>query len=74
MNLLNIDNQITEIQNGTRDLLNWKIDEAQECQLQEWAEAKGVWVDGAEEMLTAKYGPIMAQGAEAKVSSHFSPS
>ena len=108
----NIDNHISEIQNGTRDLLqfnqpehagvcsagplligalivcniareslstsgnatgsqgtpsNWKIDEAQERLLQEWAESKGVWVDRAEEMLTAKYGPIMAQGAEAKV-------
>ena len=112
MNLLNIDNQITEIQNGTRDLLqfnqpehagvcsagplligalivcnnareslstsgnvtgsqgtpsSWKIDEAQERQVQEWAEAKGVWVDRAEDMLMAKYGPIIAQGAEAKV-------
>ena len=109
---MNIDNQITEIQNGTRDLLqfnqpehagvcsagplligalivcniareslsassdaagsqgtlsSWEIDEAQERQLQEWAEAKGIWVDRAEEMLMAKYGPIIAQGAEAKV-------
>ena len=94
-----VDNQIVEIQNGTRDLLqfnqpehagvcsagpfligalivcniarkslssssnatgsqgtlsNWQVDEAQERQLQEWAEYKGVWVDRAEEMLTAK--------------------
>ena len=46
---------------------SWKIDEAQERQVQEWAEAKGVWVDRAEDMLMAKYGPIIAQGAEAKV-------
>ena len=107
-----IDKYITDIQNGTRDLLqfnqpehagvcsagplligslavcdfareslsassdasgsktppaNWQIDEAQERQLQRWAEAKGVWIPEAEEWLQSKYGPMMAQGAEAKV-------
>ena len=46
---------------------NWQIDEAQEQAVQQWAEAKGVWVADAEEMLTQTYGPMMAQGAEAKV-------
>ena len=112
MDIESIEQQIKEIQNGTRDLLpfnqpehagvcsagplligalivchltreslssgcnasgsqtapaNWQIDEAQEHQLQKWAEAKDVWVEKAEEMLTAGYGPMMAQGAEAKV-------
>jgi hypothetical protein len=46
---------------------NWQIDEEQEHQLQQWAEAKGVWIPQAEEWLTASYGPMIAQGAEAKV-------
>ena len=46
---------------------NWQIDEAQEQYLQQWAEAKGVWIPEAEEWLQSKYGPMMAQGAEAKV-------
>lgn len=46
---------------------NWQIDEEQECLLQQWAEAKGVWVPQAEEWLASTYGPMIAQGAEAKV-------
>ena len=46
---------------------NWQIDEVQEQYLQQWAEAKGVWVPKAEEWLQSKYGPMIAQGAEAKV-------
>ncbi|MCQ2217137.1 MAG: hypothetical protein MJZ33_01475 [Paludibacteraceae bacterium] len=46
---------------------NWEIDEAQERELQSWAEEKGVWVPNSEELLVANYGPMMAQGAEAKV-------
>jgi len=46
---------------------NWEIDEQQERQLQTWAEAKGVWVEHADEWLEAQYGKMIAQGAEAKV-------
>ena len=46
---------------------NWKIDEAQEKALQQWAEEKEVWVPEAEQWLIKNYGPMMAQGAEAKV-------
>ena len=46
---------------------NWQIDETQEQFLQKWAEAKGVWIPNAEELLLANYGPMIAQGAEAKV-------
>ena len=112
MDISSIDKQITDIQNGTRDLLqfnrpehagvcsagpiligallvcdfareslstsgdvagsqtaatNWQIDETQEQYLQQWAEAKGVWIPQAEEWLQSKYGPMIAQGAEAKV-------
>lgn len=41
---------------------NWEIDEAQERDVQAWAEAKGVWVDKADEWLEAKYGLMMAKG------------
>ena len=53
---------------GKGTVPNWKIDEAQEAQLQQWAEARNVWVPEAEEMLTESYGTMIAQGAEAKVS------
>ena len=46
---------------------NWEIDEAQEREVQAWAEAKVVWVPQADKWLEAKYGPMIAQGAEAKV-------
>ena len=46
---------------------NWEIDEAQERLVQQWAEAKQVWFANAEEDIESEYGPILAQGAEAKV-------
>lgn len=46
---------------------NWQIDEAQEYQVKQWAETKGVLVAEAEKYLTDNYGAILAQGAEAKV-------
>lgn len=46
---------------------NWEIDEAQEFQLQQWAESEGVWIPDAEKWLSETYGPFIAQGAEAKV-------
>ena len=46
---------------------NWQIDEAQETAVQRWAEAKDVWIPEADNWLTDNYGPLIAQGAEAKV-------
>ena len=46
---------------------NWEIDELQEKLVQQWAEAKGVWFDNAEPNIKSEYGPMIAQGAEAKV-------
>ena len=46
---------------------NWEIDEAQEKYVQQWAEAKKLWVPHSEQWLTASFGPKIAQGAEAKV-------
>ena len=46
---------------------NWEIDEAQEKLVQQWAEAKHVWFPDAEADIESEYGPMIAQGAEAKV-------
>ncbi len=46
---------------------NWEIDEAQEKYVQQWAEAKRLWVPQSEQWLTTSFGPKIAQGAEAKV-------
>ena len=46
---------------------NWEIDAKQEELLQKWAEAKNLWFPHSEQLLTANYGPKIAQQAEAKV-------
>ena len=46
---------------------SWEIDEAQERLVQQWAEAKLVWFANAEADIESEYGPMIAQGAEAKV-------
>ena len=35
--------------------------------VQLWAEAKGIWFTNAEQDIESEYGPMIAQGAEAKV-------
>ena len=46
---------------------NWERDELQEQLLEEWAKAARLWVEDSEKILTATFGPMIAQGAEAKV-------
>ena len=46
---------------------NWEIDAKQEEVLQKWAEAKKMWFPHFEQLITANYGPKIAQQAEAKV-------
>lgn len=46
---------------------NWEIDAKQEELVQQWAKAKGLWFSNPEKLLTSVYGPMIAQGAEAKV-------
>ena len=46
---------------------NWEIDEAQERLIEEWAKAKGVWFEHSESIIEKNFGPMIAQGAEAKV-------
>ena len=46
---------------------NWQIDEAQERLIEEWARAKGLWFEHSESIIEKNFGPMIAQGAEAKV-------
>lgn len=46
---------------------NWEIDEKQEALVQQWAEAKHLWIPNSEQILIKSFGPKIAQGAEAKV-------
>ena len=46
---------------------NWQIDELQEQLIEEWSKAAHLWVENSEEILISALGPMIAQGAEAKV-------
>ena len=46
---------------------NWQIDELQEKLIEKWAKAAKLWVENSEAILRRTYGPMIAQGAEAKV-------
>ena len=46
---------------------NWQIDELQEKLIEQWAKAANLWENDSEQILTAEFGPMIAQGAEAKV-------
>jgi hypothetical protein len=46
---------------------NWEIDEQQEKFIEQWARAANLWEDDSEQILTTEFGPMIAQGAEARV-------
>ena len=46
---------------------NWEIDERQEQLIEQWAKAARLWVDNSNQKLITDFGPMIAQGAEAKV-------
>ena len=46
---------------------NWEIDEQQEQLIEQWAKAANLWEEDSEQILTEEFGPMIAQGAEAKV-------
>ena len=46
---------------------NWEIDAKQEQLIEQWAKATNLWEDNSEQFLIAEFGPMIAQGAEAKV-------
>ena len=46
---------------------SWEIDECQERLIEQWAKAANLWEENSEQILIAEFGPMIAQGAEAKV-------
>lgn len=46
---------------------NWEIDEKQEQLIEHWAKSKGLWFGNSDSILQKNFGPMIAQGAEAKV-------
>ena len=46
---------------------NWQIDEYQEQLIEQWAKISKLWVEDSDKILTETFGPMIAQGAEAKV-------
>jgi len=46
---------------------NWEIDELQEKLIEQWAKAANLWEADSEQFLIEEFGPMIAQGAEAKV-------
>ena len=46
---------------------NWQIDQFQEKFIEQWAKAQNLWEENAEQILNDVFGPMIAQGAEAKV-------
>ena len=46
---------------------NWEIDEQQEQLIEQWARAANLWEENSEQFLIEEFGPMIAQGAEAKV-------
>lgn len=55
----------TGCQGGVPSL--WQIDQHQEQLIEQWAKAAQLWVDNSEQIITRNFGPMIAQGAEAKV-------
>jgi hypothetical protein len=46
---------------------NWEIDEKQEKLIEKWARVANLWEENSEQILISEFGPMIAQGAEAKV-------
>lgn len=45
----------------------WEVDERQEQLLEQWAKAARLWVENSDNIVRNGFGPMIAQGAEAKV-------
>ena len=46
---------------------NWEIDEQQEMLIEQWAKAAHLWVEASDNIVRKGFGPMIAEGAEAKV-------
>jgi hypothetical protein len=60
----------SNVESCQRSPANWEIDELQEKLIVQWAKAANLWEDNSEQILSVKFGPMIAQGAEAKVYYH----
>ena len=49
-----------------RGAANWQIDQRQEQLIEQWAKAARLWVESSDSVLRDGFGPMIAQGAEAK--------
>ncbi len=57
----------SDAESRTGSPANWEIDELQEKFIEQWAKAANLWEDDSENILIAEFGPMIEQGAEAKV-------
>ena len=48
-------------------IANWEIDELQEKLIEQWAKAARLWVEASDDIVRKGFGPMIAEGAEAKV-------
>ena len=55
------------VEGGQGSPANWEIDERQEQLIELWAKAANLWEENSEQFLIEEFGPMIAQGAEAKV-------
>ena len=46
---------------------NWQIDGEQERLLETWSRARGLWFENSDSIIRKNFGPMIAQGTEAKV-------
>ena len=46
---------------------SWEIDELQEKLIEQWAKAARLWVEASDDIVRNGFGPMIAEGAEAKV-------
>ena len=58
----------SNVESGSRSSpANWQIDEAQERLVEDWSKAAGLWFENSDSIIRKNFGPMIAQGAEAKV-------
>ena len=55
------------VEGGQGGPANWQIDERQEQLIEQWSKAAGLWFGNSDSILQKNFGPMIAQGAEAKV-------
>jgi hypothetical protein len=57
----------SDVASGQGGPTNWQIDSLQEQLIEQWAKAARLWVESSDRVLREGFGPMIAQGAEAKV-------